>query len=636
MAEVKTVSVIPLNGKNYPTWKLQCRMVLVKDGLWEIVSEKEADPGREQADAHKKFMTRRDRALATIVLSIEPSLLYLLGANPEDPVVVWKKLRDHFQKKTWANKLELRRKLYALRLKDGESVQEHIKRMTEIFEELSVIDDPVSDDDRVVHLLASLPDSFDMLVTALQANSETVPRMEIVTERLLHEELKLKERGTVNEVRKALTAKGNSRKGPICHFCRKPGHIKRECWKLTQIEASKKPGKGTGKPKHTANQATETRQERSWPDEAAVLSDGEALVVGHALSVTSQDIWIIDSGATCHMCNNKSFFSEVSVLEKPQEVSLGDGHVLEATAEGTVPLQMLLPDGSTKKCSLKKVLWIPKLAYNLLSVSKATEAGKMIQFSESGCEILNASGECIAFAAKVGSLYYLKFCPNQQQLNVVIGSNKERLWHRRYGHLSEQSLKLLVREGLVEHLDYNVANNVGFCEACVGGKHHRSPFETSKTHTREPLELVHTDVCGKMGAKSIGGAEYFISFIDDKTHYTWIYPMKTKDQAFDYFLEWKTLAEKASGRRLKTLRSDNGGEYTSRKFEAYLKSEGIRHECTVPKTPEQNGVAERMNRTLIESSRSMLLDARLPQKFWAEAVTTATYLRNRCPTRAVA
>lgn len=372
MAEVKTVSVIPLNGKNYPTWKLQCRMVLVKDGLWEIVSEKEADPGREQADAHKKFMTRRDRALATIVLSIEPSLLYLLGANPEDPVVVWKKLRDHFQKKTWANKLEFRRKLYALRLKDGESVQEHIKRMTEIFEELSVIDDPVSDDDRVVHLLASLPDSFDMLVTALEANSETVPRMEIVTERLLHEELKLKERGTVNEVRKALTAKGNSRKGPICHFCQKPGHIKRECWKLTQIEASKKPGKGTGKPKHTANQATETRQERSWPDEAAVLSDGEALVVGHALSVTSQDIWIIDSGATCHMCNNKSFFSEVSVLEKPQEVSLGDGHVLEATAEGTVPLQMLLPDGSTKKCSLKKVLWIPKLAYNLLSVSGAT------------------------------------------------------------------------------------------------------------------------------------------------------------------------------------------------------------------------------------------------------------------------
>ena len=103
---------------------------------------------------------------------------------------MWKKLRDHFQKKTWANRLELRRKLYSLCLKEGAPVQEHIKKMTEIFDELSVIDDPITEEDRVVHLLASLPDSFSMLVTALEANSESVPKMEVVTERLLHEEQK--------------------------------------------------------------------------------------------------------------------------------------------------------------------------------------------------------------------------------------------------------------------------------------------------------------------------------------------------------------------------------------------------------------------------------------------------------------
>ena len=85
----------------------------------------------------------------------------------------------------------------------------------------------------------------------------------------------------------------------------------------------------------------------------------------------------------------------------------------------------------------------------------------------------------------------------------------------------------------MEHFDYNVTNNVGFCEECVGGKHHRSHFEASKTHASEPLELVHTDVCRKMREKSIGGAEYFITFIDEKTHYSWIYFLKTKDQAFD-------------------------------------------------------------------------------------------------------
>ena len=147
MAEVKALAIVPLNESNYPTWKVQCRMALMKDGLWSIVSGTETDPG-EGHDGHAKFVGRRDRALALIVLSVEPSLLYLLG-DPENPVTVWKKLGDQFQKKTWANKLELRRKLYSLRLKEGEPVQEHIKSLTDIFESLSVVGDPVSDEDRV-------------------------------------------------------------------------------------------------------------------------------------------------------------------------------------------------------------------------------------------------------------------------------------------------------------------------------------------------------------------------------------------------------------------------------------------------------------------------------------------------------
>ena len=93
--------------------------------------------------------------------------------------------------------------------------------------------------------------------------------------------------------------------------------------------------------------------------------------------------------------------------------------------------------------------------------------------------------------------------------------------------------------------------------------------------------------------------------------------------------------ENESGKKLKVLRTDGGGEYTSTEFEDFLESAGIRHEQTVPKTPEQNGVAERMNRTLVESVRSMLADAHLPHKFWAEALSTAVYLRNRSPTKAV-
>ena len=103
---------------------------------------------------------------------------------------------------------------------------------------------------------------------------------------------------------------------------------------------------------------------------------------------------------------------------------------------------------------------------------------------------------------------------------------------------------------------------------------------------------------------------------------------------FEKFLEWKAMVEKSAGRKLKVFRTDNGGEYTSKEFERYLMT-GVRHELTIPKTPEQNGVAERMNRTLVEATRAMLVGANLPHRFWAEAVSTVTYLWNRSPTKAV-
>ena len=222
MAESKSAGIVPLSGSNYPTWKVQCWMALVKDGLWNIVNGTETIPDEGQAERRAKFETRRDPALALIVLSVEPSLLYLLG-EPEDPVTVWKKLSDQFQKKTWENKLGLRRRLYSLKLKEGDSVQEHIRIMTEIFEELPVIGDPVKEEDRVVHLLASLPESYNMLVTALEASSD-VPHMEVVTERLLHEERKQKDQEDGEKTHlKAMTVTHSQIR---CYHCKKLGHIK--------------------------------------------------------------------------------------------------------------------------------------------------------------------------------------------------------------------------------------------------------------------------------------------------------------------------------------------------------------------------------------------------------------------------
>ena len=187
--DVKTTSIIPLNGENFSTWKVQCRMAVMSDAAWGIVAKTVLSPSPDKAEDLAKFVARRDRALASIVLSVDPSLLYLLG-DPQDPAVVWEKLTNQIQKKTWANKLALRRKHYSLQLKDGESIQKHIKEMTEIFDGLALIYDHITEEDRVVHLLASLPETYDILVTALEANVE-VTKMETVTERLLHEERKI-------------------------------------------------------------------------------------------------------------------------------------------------------------------------------------------------------------------------------------------------------------------------------------------------------------------------------------------------------------------------------------------------------------------------------------------------------------
>jgi len=135
-----------------------------------------------------------------------------------------------------------------------------------------------------------------------------------------------------------------------------------------------------------------------------------------------------------------------------------------------------------------------------------------------------------------------------------------------------------------------------------------------------------------MEVESLGGHRYFATFIDNKTKKVYTYVMKTKDEVLGKFKQFESLVTTATGKRIKVLRTDNGREYLSNAFERYLQKKGIQRQLTTPYTPEQNGVAERMNRTLVEIARSLMFNASLPKSFWAEAITTATFLKNRWPT----
>ena len=377
------------------------KMLLIKEGLWDVMND---DTVCDDPAEYRKFCYKRDRALAYIVLNVDSTLLYLIG-DPVDPVEVWEKLQDQFQRKTWANKLSLRRKLYSLKLKEDGSVQDHIKSMVEIVDALSVMGDHVEEEDRVVHILASLPDSFGMLVTALEANSE-VPAMEVVIERLLHEEKKMVEKDSHKDATCHDAFVGRHQKA--CYNCGRPGHIRRYC-------KAKKEGAQKDSRKNYRSHDSSSSDDVSDDDD----DDCEALIViDQALSTVSsgsKNKWIIDSGASKHMCNDKKLFSKIEDLKKPQMVKVGNGYPVRVKGKGTIKLTIMTNRG-IKKCKLRKVLYVPDLSFNLLSVSRSAKAGKSFEFSADDCIVRNIkSGEIVATGKKVSNLYYLNVRDGEEE-----------------------------------------------------------------------------------------------------------------------------------------------------------------------------------------------------------------------------
>ena len=173
-------------------------------------------------------------------------------------------------------------------------------------------------------------------------------------------------------------------------------------------------------------------------------------------------------------------------------------------------------------------------------------------------------------------------------------------------------------------------------ESCILAKKHREKISMGKSYrAKHPLEIVHSDLCGPIQTPSLSRKIYFLTFIDDFSRKVWVYFLKCKLDVFAIFKEFKEKVEKESGCSIKTLKTDQGGEYISNDFLNFCKENGIWKQFIARYTPQQNGVAERKNRTIMEMARSMLKEKHLPNEYWAEAVACSTYIQNRCPTKAV-
>ncbi|KAL4282375.1 hypothetical protein GQ457_03G013570 [Hibiscus cannabinus] len=260
--------------------------------------------------------------------------------------------------------------------------------------------------------------------------------------------------------------------------------------------------------------------------------------------------------------------------------------------------------------------------------------GFSVQFKGDVCCIFDICGSKFAELKMKNNSFYLK-------LNVVcehVYHAKDDvipLWHRRMGHFNLRTLKYMQSNDFVTDLPMlNIYDDK--CDSCQLGKSHRLPFSLDGVkRANMKLELVHSDLFGPMKTSSMNGSKYFMLFIDDLTRMCWVYFLKSKLNVLSTFKEFKIFAENQSDCKLKVLRTDNGGEYVSNEFNDFCRDSGILHQLTVPRTPQQNGVCERRNRTVLEMARCMLFEKHLPKLFWAKAVATAVYLLNRLATKAV-
>ena len=220
-------------------------------------------------------------------------------------------------------------------------------------------------------------------------------------------------------------------------------------------------------------------------------------------------------------------------------------------------------------------------------------------------------------------------------LTVSSGVGINKVWHERFGHLSYPILLEMQKTGMVAHLPA-LSKVQEPCEACMMGKQQRKAFpHESSYRAKAPLQLVHADLSGKASIQALGGCNYYMLIVDDYSRYMWVYFLRDKAEALGKFKQWQKMVENESGLKVKKLRMDRGGEFLSKEFDTYLHENGIKRQLTTAHTPQQNGVVERRNRTVMEMARCMALGKGLPKSFWAEAVNTAVYILNRSFTKAL-
>ena len=283
--------------------------------------------------------------------------------------------------------------------------------------------------------------------------------------------------------------------------------------------------------------------------------------------------------------------------------------------------------------SINNVWLVDGLEHNLLSISQFCDNGYDVLFEKPNCTVINKKDKSIVFKGKrVDNVYKINFSElaDQKVICLLSVNDKKWMWHRRLGHANWRLISKLSKLQLVKGLPDIDYHSDALCGACQRGKIVKSSFKTKDiVSTSRPLELLHIDLFGPVSTASLYGSRYGLVIVDDYSRWTWVKFIKSKDVACDVFSSFCTQIQSEKESKILKVRSDHGGEFENEPFEAFCEKHGIFHEFSSPRTPQQNGVVERKNRTLQEMARTMIHENNLPKHFWAEAVNTACYVQNR-------
>jgi transposase InsO family protein len=283
--------------------------------------------------------------------------------------------------------------------------------------------------------------------------------------------------------------------------------------------------------------------------------------------------------------------------------------------------------------ALTGVYHIPRLTANIVSLGQLEGDGYKILMECGSLKIWDAQQRLLAKVERAANnLYTLNLNIGKPVCLAAQGSSAAWRWHARYGHLNFRGLRRLAEQDMVRGLP-QIDHVDQVCDSCLAGKQRRVAFPSeAKYRAAHKLELVHGNLCGPVTPATPSNNKYFFLLVDDLSRYMWLILLSTKGQAATAFTAFQARAETEAGRKLGTLRTDRGGEFTARTFVEHCAQEGIQRHFTAPYSPQQNGVVERRNQTVMGIARSMMKAMTMPGWFWGEAVTTAVFILNRSPT----